>query len=771
MRDAWEMSMIINKRKWKIDGNDNPANRWVLNLTALMILLPIFLGLIIQIQGFKLALIPLLFKRGFSTDLFGLLALIITFACLIASLVLVLRRSRLRLAVLALFLCSCSIGVSVSILGNVGKVGGRELIIHGDAPGIDVFCNDVYLGKSPLKIFESEFHQAVKPWHTPPRQKMFLGDEFIDTIKNQRYWLKGTELQWSYIPYNFFYIPRNHRFRYHMVDWVRKERFDNLYNAVKSGFWWRFEEGGCTGFTLIQDMELDHSSNTGPLTIRSAPYLTYPALQPYLNHLMHDLRRSNYTPSTAWRRRVASSSTLLFRPLYRRGQRDSRVMQALELAIQTEFDISPEMSPVEWEAVIDEIMLRVKKRRAFHTPSPESMALDLIMQHNMELIENRFFRMLNRPYQAHEILSLGLYHSPIHSRSVDFLPFKYVVSKYQPSALLNRLVYESRRGEPFVSMVASYSGQESSRLTRQFLDNASSLNAVRFATQLENPLREPELRRFMLRHVQSDEQGGEKRMLKFIETRLNRSLTMSEADSLVKWVANTAPLPDRKRLQFLARIDSRFTYRHIRRIIQQTPKLEMVVVEELKRHPNPSLDLFLIELYHAKSAKANSSESVSNSPPRDTFRGVDASLILAMVLCDTPRMRKCLERLWHANHRNKVFLLIAIEGLARHYPHLHRWTTLISAIEDNETRLAAIPVLNLNDTPESSKVLADWALSSDARVKADAAEALAKYHERSRNAEALLAGSIKPDDLLVGHTAYVWDGENYVPEETAVEDK
>lgn len=394
--------MIINKRKLRNDRNDNRSSRWVLNLAAFAILLPIFLWFLILIHGFKPELIPLLFKRGFSTDLFGVLALIVTFVSLIASLVLVLQRGRLRLAVLALFLCNCSIGASVAILENVGQAGGRQLVIHPSTPGIKVFCNDVYLGESPLTIAESEFHQLVKSWDTPPRQKMFLREGFLDTIKDQRYWLNGTELEWFYIPYHHFYIHYHRRFKYHMIDWYRKDKFGNFYNAVRCGYWWRFEKGGCTGFTSIQDMESEIPSSAGQLTIWSAPYLTYPSVQPYLKHLMHDLKRSDYQPSIAWRTRVANSSALLFRPLHRAGQRNFRVMKALELAIQTEFDIRSEMSSAEWEAVMDEIMLRVKKQQAFRTPSPESMALDLVMQHNMRLIESYFFDLLSTPYRTHD---------------------------------------------------------------------------------------------------------------------------------------------------------------------------------------------------------------------------------------------------------------------------------------------------------------------------------------------------------------------------------
>lgn len=44
---------------------------------------------------------------------------------------------------------------------------------------------------------------------------------------------------------------------------------------------------------------------------------------------------------------------------------------------------------------------------------------------------------------------------------------------------------------------------------------------------------------------------------------------------------------------------------------------------------------------------------------------------------------------------------------------------------------------------------------------------LENYRDRSRRAREILVGSIRPDDLLVGQTAYVWNGKNYVPEVAA----
>ena len=43
-----------------------------------------------------------------------------------------------------------------------------------------------------------------------------------------------------------------------------------------------------------------------------------------------------------------------------------------------------------WEAVLDEVISRSKRYHSFHTQSPESMAMDFIIQHNPTLIETHF---------------------------------------------------------------------------------------------------------------------------------------------------------------------------------------------------------------------------------------------------------------------------------------------------------------------------------------------------------------------------------------------
>ena len=756
---------------------DIRANRWILNGMAFVILLPVILSPQQMIQLHKQIDGGLLFNLG---NWLGLLVFVLGIALYVTSLILVLWKGRLLLAIIALFLAVFSLEIFVPILQKSSEPGPRQLAIQR-IPGVKVYCNDVYLGETPFEVSETEFHEKVKPWDTPPRQKMVIGEEFIQNIKTHDDGLANTELRWFYVPY--YYFDRHPAFD--------QPGFSSYDDAAITGYWWRFERDGCAGFTSIRNM-VPHSSGDGRrLRIWTYP-LQYPSVQPYLRHLLHDLKRSNYQPSVGWRAHVGNSSKLLFRHVHEIGQRDPRVMRALEMAIQTEFGIYKGMSVGAWEAVLDEVMLRVKERGAFSTLSPETMVMDLMRPHNMKLIESRFLELLSQSMDSRSALSLrdswGKYSwakSGYGGREpIEFRLLEYAVLKSSPPALFKRLVYESRRGERFLNMVGSYSRPEAQQLVRQYLNNFAHSNPVvnfispslsrvhkwkafDVAAELQIPALERELRRFLLKYAQDDPETSSRNFHEFVYARLERRSTGEEADSLAEWVAESIPLREDRKLRLLSRINSVYTYRYVRDMVLRQPSYQNVVVRNLIHHPNPSLDLFLIEAYQAESANVKFGGFAPITPPQKYLGNPRKlnPLIRAMLLCDTPRTRTFLERLWNSDDSNKISLLEAIKQEApNHYPHLYRWTARISQIEDAGTRLAAIPVLDQIDTPESSEILEEWTLNSDASVKREAERALANYRERSRRTRELLAGNIKPDDLLVGQTAYVWNGKNYVPE-------
>ena len=714
--------------------NDNRANRWVLNVAAFVIFLPVLLHPELNLV-IKPSYIMSLINGG---HWMGLSFAVVIITLYLTTIILILWKGRLRLAVFTAFLSFCVLAGSFWVRLERGADLPRQLELLEGVAGVDVYCNDVYLGKTPLQLSESEFHEKVKPWDTPPRQKMVIGENLIEKVKSNGF---ESELGWFCIPYDYFDHP---------YEFSRPTSY-SYDDAVKSGYWWRFERDGCTGFAKIGDMVWFAHSFRQYFSIWSSPALQFPSIDPYLKHLLHDLVRSNYQPSVEWRRHVAESSGLLFQYLYEVGQRDSRVMRALEKVVRTEFGVHEGMSAKEWEEVLDKMMLRVRQRRTFRTPSLESMAMDLIIQRNSKLIETHFFERL----------------SPS--------TWEYAALKSQPPALFKRLVYESRNQGQFLIMTGNYSRPEALQLVRRYFNNfkvdqpvvnfSDSVNhslrrsmALSVATQLQNPQFEPELRDFVLKLVKANPNEFERDLRMFIDARLKRPLTEGEADSLAEWVAEAIPLPEDEKLQFLARLNSARTHHYVRGMVRRHPSYQKDVIQSLMDNPNPALDRFLIETYQT---------AVGVTPI-----AARSNLLRAMVLCDTPRMYAFLEGMWNTNDSNRISLLAAMKNdIPNHYPHLHRWTALISQVEDVDTRLAAIPVLDLIDTPESSKILGDWALNLDKAVKREAERAFANYRERSRRAKELLVGNIKPDDLLVGQTAYVWNGKDYVPEVETSEDR
>ena len=754
--------------------NDNQANRWFLNGMALAILLPLLLIPLQLTLPYQQIGGGLLFNFG---NWLGLLGIVFAIVLYLTSFILVLWKGRLLLAGIAVVLTLITLGIYVPIVQDSGESGPRQLGIRL-APGVKVYCNDVYLGQTLLEVSETEFHRKVKPWNTPPRQKMVIGERFLQDIKKHGYETARSELRWFYTPYRYFGQPG----------------FSNYDDAVTSGYWWRFERNGCTGFASIQNMDSHSYSDERPLKIWARPLLRYPSVQPHLRHLLHDLKHSNYRPSLEWRTHVGRFSGMLFEHLYKIGRRDSRVMRALEMAVMTEFGIREEMHAENWDMVLDNVMSRVRNDAAFNTLSPETMVMDLMRPHNMELIETSFLNRLPQILNAQSILGLGntwaelMYDGGVtHREPLEFRLLEYAVLKSIPPPLFKRLVFESRRGERFLNMVGSYSHPEALQLVRQYLNNFAHANpvvnfispsmksvnrwgAVNLVTELRNSTLEPELRRFVLKQARDDPETSEHHLRRFINARLERPLTEAEADSLAEWIAETVPLPEFDKFQLLTRINSERAYRYVRDIALRHPSYLHNLAYTFITYPNPSLDLFLIEAYQAESANVKFGGFVPITPPRKYLGNPRKlnPLIRAMLLCDTPRTHAFLERLWNSGDSNKITLLEGIKQEAsKHYPHMYRWTARISQIEDAGTRLAAIPVLDQIDTPESSEILEDWALSSDASVKSEAERALENYRERSRLARALLAGNVKPDDLLLGQTAYVWNGKNYVPEVAA----
>lgn len=719
---------------------DNPANRPFLNATAFVILLPLLALVILLPLGGMFDSIRMLFGHG---RWFDYPIVIFLSGFYITSAALILWRSRLSwglsvfyLAFILMFLYTV-LTLTKRDVDSLGYHYALEIGLSSHIHGVDVYCNDVHLGQTPLVISEKDFRRKVKPWNQPPRQEILIGSQWIpyDSYSNK-----------------FFYIPNDYFERYRQNRQILEYRDRDASRELlrTSRYWWRFEKNGYVGVTPIESYFGGGCGRT-IITIYANPKVMYPSVEPHLELLLHSLRNSNYEPTDEWMAHFRKYSELLFHKLYQKTQHDPRLTRALHALVKTEFSINDRMSEKEVARVIDEIMASVERVGAFTIPSPESVAIDLLGQRASKAVEKRI-KLADAPswrggwrsgIEEEKIMILSR-----RGRAVRFFPLEYAIQQIRPPALFNRLVYESRRGSKFIGLVGNYRGEEAARLVRHYLQdtaNARGINNIsrvhqtmEIATQIHNPTLEEDFRRFVRDNIGLNYYFP---FETFIESRLKSPVT--SADSLAQLIFDLR-FKERDKLKYLSKVNSPRTYSYIKTLILDSTSKQKEVIQYLEKQPNPALDQFLIDSYE--------------------YLGTWETLTQAMLVCDTPEMRAYLDKLWDEDTYQREMLLDAMSKMEQGSAHLTGWLQTISEITEPSLRLLAVPVLSRIDTPEAVAILELWAAEPDAQLRTAAQEHLDEYQKRGRQVAELISGKIKPDDLLPTQTPYVWNGEDYVPE-------
>jgi hypothetical protein len=199
--------------------------------------------------------------------------------------------------------------------------------------------------------------------------------------------------------------------------------------------------------------------------------------------------------------------------------------------------------------------------------------------------------------------------------------------------------------------------------------------------------------------------------------------------------------------------------------VNRNESLRWEVVSELAGRPNPSLDQFLIDTYEWTKTP-NGSRYGSSSVTR------------ALIKTDTPKIREFFSDRWNRGVEEQRDLVLEIGSTPGPYPQLDWMAPLIKDATNSEVRREAAAVLSRIGTPQAAALLEEWTKSPDAGVGNAATDALEELRrlegEKDRRlgtAADLIAGQIKPDDLLPMSTPYVWDGKDYVPEEEGTQSK
>ena len=632
---------------------------------------------------------------------------------------------------------------------------GIDLVLglHSPVTGVDVFCNGVHLGKTPLRISREEFRQKVKPWTEPPRQERIEQGTF-----------PGKELssaKYAWVPYDIF-----EQFEQWPPDYSRSVIDDNDEAAEllqSSRYWWHFELTGHQGVTPVANFGGGGGGTSGYLEVAANPGTTYPALEPHLEILVEALRSTDYRPTSAWIAHFREHQALLFLPFHERLEQDARLRPAMEAVVRAELALPETPTPDDCDRVLGIILDRAQARGAFQIPSIESLAVDLMGETARGPVVRRF----REESRVQSVWSgSGSAESwEIHSRNGRAnrqLPVEYAVQRLQPPELFDWLVYlQSRRGG-YLELIGSYPNEEAVRLMHSYLWDFKykggrpheKEETLRVVSRIRNPGVDP-----LIQHFMRDEGVGPFRrqyVMEYYGSRIGaRGVDQS---TLAGWIFHWAPLDEAGKLELLARIDAPKTYHYVEALGATRDSVKrLALVDRLAEAVNPSLDRFLIDSY-------------------DWWRGpqgpgYDRRLTEALLKTDTAAVRAFIEERW-GDHEERQELLRAAGWAESRLPHLAWMTRLMEESDDADTRREAAHLLARIDTDAAWTLLESWAEDdADERVRQAAAEQLDRRQQREAETERrlqqyadLISGKISPEDLLAPQAAWIWDGERYVPE-------
>jgi hypothetical protein len=620
---------------------------------------------------------------------------------------------------------------------------------------ISVYCNDVFLGTTPLTISEADFRRRVVPWTNPPAQPRVewggMGRE------PSRYaWA-----QFTYVPQDVFAMHRTwppDHFRYN-----RHTEAEQVRDFAESRYWWRFEKNGSIG--LSQTANFTGGGGGGTVyRIQASPHITFPSTTRHLELLLTSLRASDYKPTEGWLAHFHQNAELLFLDFWKAAQGDPRLSEAVETLVRTRYQIPLHISPFDAERVFESVLQRVEEHKSFVIPSLESEAVKLAGHAQPEVLAQSFLRELGHLSRgggnaASDHWVIHYSHLPRHAR---LFPLRHAVAEVRPESLFDDLAYHSARGE-FLDIIGNYPGGKAARLVEYHLRQAQRSAGYRPGHRMEtwidrlSRITHPELesaaRHFVREHGQDWKRRHYVRI--FVASRVESEQFAN--DELAGWIFHFAPLEDGEKVRFLAQLQAPAAGHYLQMLVGRNPGFRGEVASMLARNPNPHHDRLLIDTFEWERSPRGPGHSSSE-------------VSMALLKTDTEAVREFLEKLW--TEERAVFLQrfgnVQTEGT---HAHLNWLVEAAAELENPKEKRSVVSLLAAINTDPARALLRSWAEAPDRQLALAAQSRLDLLKEQTEQqardlelAEALMSGRLHPDDLLPPAEPHVWTGAGYVPQ-------
>jgi hypothetical protein len=751
--------------------NHDKENYWLCRAALLIVLLPLFLGAFLAPS---FGVVDIL-KRGIVTK--GPVAIPIGYFMLagyMAAFVLLMLRARITLPLILMF-----VSYLLVIVADMGSDRDNLQIVlqigaGGRTVGKDVYCNDVFLGRTPLTISREEFYEKVKPRSGPPRQQRMeiRAERERDRDATRYFWAR-----YYWIPYDIFDYYKG----YSYFGGDRKKPLwgvhddEKLLAFFKTGkYWWHFDKDGCVGLSRATNFSGGYSGRGNLLTVEANPPFEIVSVDRHFQVVLEDLRRKKFRPDQRWLKHFSTYQDLLFGPLHQYASKHPEAEQAVEDFVRYELNIPETVEAGDCRRVLDEILDRAERTGRFVVPSVESVAVELVCKEHLEVLAEHFVKAFEIPRDwggSDGVRSSDNYKAYRRSgRSVRQLPLEYAVRKYRPPQLYNRLVYMAAKDPKYVEFAANYRRPESVKFFQHYLRKARTARpnvfgrrhsvgrAIGMCARVHNPALENDIRFFVSNQTGGSRIRDDMYARQFVESRVHQ---YRSDPNLPGWIQSYAPLEDIRKAELIAQLHSRKTLHPLSYLSSVNPRCRERALSVLNRDPNPFADEFLIDSYHWYA---------SPSGPRH----MPSDLIWAMLKLDTPKIRDFIREIWDDGGSDRRKLMEQMRSLSWNHSHLDWLVPEIEQLTDKDERTIGIGFLPRIGTDNAEALLVKWTKDPDEKVAKAAKWHLDRLGQKQKEdqknqvsqetVDQLLTGRVKPDDLLDPAQAYVWDGEKYVPE-------
>lgn len=749
-------------------NRDNPAQRWLVWPVALMVLLPpLLIGLLHEAFG----LLPVLSGDRAQT-LWPWLILLLLYPL---PLVVALRYRRVLLSGVLLAVLQFGQFVAAASLPELPKQVLVTFGNHNSESGIEVICNDVVLGTTPFTMSAEEFRAKVPEWTQPPPQPRvsYLADQNGQPHQGEQ----QTWWRWTWTPGDPFAWPIDHS---RMSAAHDEAKLRELIRTER--YWWKFTKSGCLA---LRSMHAFGGGGGGGriIHLQTSPGLTVPAERQMRDLLLAGLRAADYQPSAAWTAFLLKYRNILLDDLIQESQSNARLLAVLDRMADDRFGLPTEPDLDASRAALDRAFENVSHPEHGRDDWFAGRVARRVVQRRPHLLVERLWRELGASPGDWE----RNYESPVRGRRELLLD---LIAEFPPREAFDVLVYlhglhESQshaRSDARLMIAIGNSGRpEAVPIIRVWLDrlwkNSGSdrfvhdhdrEETVKAMSRIFIPELEDHFRYLVGHQIKPDHFNMYGPLPEFIRSRIQRG---ERLDQVTGWIVGIESLTDEQKARLLAEIPHAEAGRWLAAIADRIGDYKRdELMDEVSRMPvNP---------HHAEFFMKTWLRAHRLQPGH--FRSHWSEAILRL---DTPDVRPfILERLKAPDaSREQPFSEWRKLMERDRYPqsgslaHLNWLVPELKALPaTGQKRDVCLRLLRDIGTEESLALLREWADDPKSGVSSRAKHVLAEpergaagntgfSEEQQTQLRDLLAGRIRPDDLLKPFPSARWTGTNYEP--------